>query len=70
MTQAEAKRLILTEWHSWVTATNRTNANGRDGLMFFGFLQKEHGHLLTFKASGDKWQVIHGWLLRANLVSD
>jgi hypothetical protein len=70
MTQAEAKRLILIEWHSWIAATNTANPNGRDGLIFFGFLQKDRNHLLTFKAAGDKWQVIHGWLLSANLVCD
>jgi len=26
--------------------------------------------LLTFKAKGHKWQVVHGWLLSDRLVSD
>ena len=70
MTQDEARRDILREWLAWVAANNVTNANGTHGFLFFGFLQKERGHLLTFKASGDKWQVVHGWLLQAQLVSD
>jgi hypothetical protein len=68
MTQNDAKRAVLEEWHSWIVAMSISNANGRDGLRFFAFLQKERDHLLRFKASGDKWQVIHGWLLRANIT--
>jgi hypothetical protein len=70
MRQDEARERILHEWHSWVTATNTNNPSGRDGLRFFTFLQKEREYLLEFRASGDKWQIVHGWLSRARLVSD
>jgi len=70
MGQEDAKQAILKEWHLWAAATSSNNAKGADGLLFFEFLQKERYHLLTFRAPGDKWQVIHSWLLRAKLVSD
>ena len=70
MTRDQAKRAILEEWRLWAAETNIKNANGRDGLRFFRFLERECKHLLAFRASGDKWQVVHSWLLRAKLVSD
>jgi hypothetical protein len=70
LTQDNAKRAILKEWHSWASAESVCNANGVDGMRFFSFLRRERDQLLRFKASGDKWQVIHGWLSRAKLVSD
>jgi hypothetical protein len=66
----EAKRRIVAEWYLRTKAENITNAKGIDGLMFFCFVQKEHGHLLQFRASGDKWQDVHSWLIQARLVSD
>ena len=68
MTQDEARRGILAEWPLWTAATKTLNPSGIDALMFFSFLQKERSHLLMFKASGDKWQTVHSWLLRACLV--
>ena len=70
MTRDQAKRAILEEWRLWAAETNIKNANGRDGLRFFRSLERECKHLLAFRASGDKWQVVHSWLLRAKLVSD
>jgi hypothetical protein len=62
----EARRRILAEWPLWSAAqSNPTLANG---LMFFSFLQKERRHLLEFRASGDKWQDVHCWLLQERLV--
>ncbi len=69
MTQDEARRAILAEWHSWAAANTRKRTGG-DALRFFQYLQKERNHLLSFRAKGDKWQVVHRWLLRAGLVSD
>jgi hypothetical protein len=64
------KRRIVAEWYPWTKAQNINNAEGVDGLMFFCFLQKEYGHLLQFRSSGDKWQDVHSWLIQARLVSD
>jgi hypothetical protein len=62
----EAKRRILPEWPSW-SATQSTPTLG-NGLLFFSFLQRERSHLLEFRASGDKWQDVHCWLIQAHLV--
>jgi hypothetical protein len=70
MTKEQARRAVLAEWDPWTKATNVNNANGRDGLTFFGFVQRERPQLLAFRASGDKWQTVHSWLFSARLVSD
>jgi hypothetical protein len=71
MKKDDARRLIISEWHTWRQARiPDREANGNDGLVFFGFLQHESPGLLGFRDSGDKWQTVHAWLLRAGLVSD
>ena len=72
MRQVEADFLILHEWEGW-RADNLTQderASGTHGLAFFYFLQSEKPHLLDFKYRGDKWQIVHAWLLRKGLVCD
>jgi hypothetical protein len=32
------------------------------GFLFFRYLQNERSELLDFRAVGDKWQIVHGWL--------
>jgi hypothetical protein len=32
------------------------------GFLFFRYLQKEKSDLLDFRAVGEKWQIVHGWL--------
>ncbi len=71
ITRAEAKAGILEYWSQWrvknVSLDKR--ANGTDGLMFFMALRTEHPELFDFEYSGDKWQIVHAWLL-PNKVSD
>jgi hypothetical protein len=31
-------------------------------FLFFRYLQKERSDLLNFRADGNKWQIVHGWL--------
>ncbi|MCH7776527.1 MAG: hypothetical protein IH878_08320 [Gemmatimonadetes bacterium] len=72
MRQVEAEFLILHEWEGW-RANNLTpgeRASGTDGLAFFVFLQSEKPDLLDFRCRGDKWQIIHAWLLRKGFVCD
>jgi hypothetical protein len=69
MTREEARRAILNEWNSWVKAEDVKNPTGTDALLFYQFLVSERDHLLRFKASDDKWQVVYGWLRNAKLVS-
>ena len=66
----EARVLILEEWKHWINRhPDLVEPSGTDGLTFFGYLQRERPALLNFRNRGDKWQTIHGWLLRERLVS-
>ena len=70
MTKDEAKQKILAEWSSWASTNAIAVPRGADALAFFGYLQGYRSELLAFRSSGDKWQVVHGWLLNARLISD
>jgi hypothetical protein len=37
-------------------------------MAFFNYLRKERPYLLEFEYPGDKWQCVHGWLLRAGKI--
>ena len=62
MLKEDAKTLVLQEYRSW-----RLAHPSDDAQLFFAYLQKEKSHLLKFKASGDKWQVVNGWILNCRL---
>jgi hypothetical protein len=71
ITKDEARRMVLAEWRPWATTNvKRSPPNGMDGLMFFAHLQNHHPDLLRFRDRGDRWQTVHGWLLRDRLVAD
>lgn len=72
MKNEDARVEIVGEFRRWWAdrEADQGQATGNDGMVFLGYLRKEKPHLLDFKASGDKWQIVHGWLLRADLVSD
>lgn len=70
MTKEDARRATLSEWHVWSAGKNLAKPTGTDAMEFFNFLQRERDHLLAFRTPGDKWQIVHGWLLRAGVVSD
>jgi hypothetical protein len=69
MKRQEAKQKIVAEWDSWSLSNKITNATPGDKLTFYNFLLKERPHFLDFRASGDKWQDVHGWLIQARRVS-
>jgi len=70
----DARCEILREWDRWAKLPGNVkrpgSATGMDGMMFFTFLQRKRSDLLGFRASGDKWQDVHGWLLRDRQVKD
>jgi hypothetical protein len=70
MKRDEAKRLVLREWDDWASKNvpHGQKASGTDGLIFFGYLQKQRPHLLEFKTSGDRLQIVHGWLSREGKI--
>ena len=70
MKQDDAELQILSEWVDWRAGnlTREEKATSIHGLVFYAFLQKEKPHLLDFGRKGDKWQIIHAWLVREGAV--
>ena len=67
----DAERRIIEEFLEWKSREiPGQRASGTHALGFFVELQKEKPELFRFRHRGDKWQVVHAWLLRAGLVSD
>jgi hypothetical protein len=73
MKKDDAQRSIILEWDGWAASNlvPGVRITVADGLAFFGYLQKHRPKLLNFRnRSGDKWQTVHGWLLRARKVKN
>jgi hypothetical protein len=71
MKQEQAKRLVIQEWDQWIKKQRVApgEATGRDSLKFFFELQDAQSPFLDFRSkAGDKWLVIHTWLLGAKRV--
>jgi hypothetical protein len=63
-----AKLAIILEWNNWAQE-HPSQAKIADGLLFFTYLQEyRHDLLLDFKSRGDKWTMVHSWLLSARKV--
>jgi hypothetical protein len=63
----EERRAVLREWDFWI-AQDSERAKV-DPIAFFFYLQNDRSTLLEFDSRGnDKWQIIHGWLLRFGKV--
>lgn len=60
MKQKDAKQYILAEW---LNLSDEDKYNQDCGFIFYGWLQKNRGDLLSFRVSGDKYQTINGWVL-------
>ena len=71
MNREKARLGALREWKRWRDANGVTaEATGNDALRFYGHLQANRSDVLEFKGAGDKWQVVHGWLLNSGCVRD
>lgn len=66
---AEARMAVIGEYDAWVRQ-NPKEAQVMNGMLFFTYLQREKSELLRFRDSGDRWQTVHGWLLRAGRVKE
>jgi len=64
-----AKWAIIREWDAWALK-NPDDPKKLNGMYFFTYLEKEHPDLLDFKHPGDKWQLVHAWLLREHRVDN
>jgi hypothetical protein len=72
MQESDAEAAVLLEWTDWAPKTlpNVPRPTRLDAQMFFVHLQTEKPHLLSFDAAGDKWLVVHDWLLSRGFVAD
>ena len=72
MKRIDAKRLILDEWVDWRAKILEPDeiATGFHALNFFVFLKSEKSHLLDFRYTTDQWQIVHAWLLGAEIIVD
>jgi hypothetical protein len=67
----QAKWAVIREWDNWIKNNpDEAKAPTMNGMYFFTYLQKEKSELLEFRYPGDKWQAVHGWLLREHRVKD
>jgi hypothetical protein len=72
MKKDDAKAGVLQEFRRWRARPGNANelADGHTALLFFNWITVDKPELLAFKTSGDKWQIVHGWLLNAGQISD
>ena len=57
----DARREVLREYDRWAKK-HPEDAAIMGGFRFFRYLQNERSDLLDFRAVGEKWQIVHGWL--------
>ena len=70
MRQSDAEAMTLREWESWAAQNVKSRpASGADGLAFYEHLVSHRSDLLAFRYSGDKWQLVRGWLLRHGKIT-
>jgi hypothetical protein len=56
-----ARAAILSEYDRWAKR-HPDDVTVMGGFLFFRYLQNERSELLDFRASGSKWQIVHGWI--------
>jgi hypothetical protein len=61
MKKEEARRAVLSEYDRWAKK-HPNDASMMGGFLFFRYLEEERSGLLDFRAVGNKWQIVHGWL--------
>jgi len=57
----KARREVLSEYDSWAKK-HPNDARMMGGFLFFRYLQAERSELLDFRAVGNKWPMVHGWI--------
>jgi hypothetical protein len=69
----DAKIAVEAAWHEWKRQRGFQHddvPSGTVGLEFFLYLKGHHPDLLDFEYQGDKWQIVHSWLLQDSQVKD
>jgi hypothetical protein len=69
----DARIDIEAAWHEWKRRGGFQPSDvltGTEGFAFFLYLESHRPDLLDFKYQGDKWQIVHSWLLQDGQVKD
>ena len=61
MSKEQARLAVLSEYDSWAKKYP-VDASMMGGFRFFRYLQSERSGLLDFRAAGNKWPIVHGWI--------
>jgi hypothetical protein len=61
MKKEEARVHVIHEWTSW-QRENAGDSHITNMLLFYNWLQANRPEILSFRSSGDKWQVVRGWI--------
>lgn len=64
------KRAIIHEWDNWAALHPDDLKNSSASMLFFTHLQEKKPELLNLRSPGDKWETVHGWLLREGRVKE
>ena len=61
MTKEEARLAVLREYDGWAKK-HPDDAIIMGGFLFFRYLQTDRSDLLDFRGTGNKWEIVHGWV--------
>jgi hypothetical protein len=61
MSKEEARQAVLSAYGSWAKK-HPDDASIMGGFLFFRYLQTDRSDLLDFRAAGNKWEIVHGWI--------
>jgi len=72
MKREDARDLIRREWIRWRNAQLPLypRPTGKDAMAFYDHLRTSQPDLLDFPFDGDRWLIVHGWLLSPDAISD
>ena len=56
-----ARRAVLSAYDGWAKK-HPNQASMMGGFLFFRYLQTDRSELLDFRAAGNKWEIVHGWI--------
>ena len=56
-----ARRPVLSAYDGWAKK-HPNQASMMGGFLFFRYLQTDRSELLDFRAAGNKWEIVHGWI--------
>jgi len=71
MKQRDAKAMVLARFREWAAANGKSipYTAPEGGHVFYNWLRKNHAEALEFRATGNPWQTVHGWLLQSKMVT-